>query len=72
MEKNDHRGNLGAQAVRFYDPFSLKTAQVVHGRYLRNFIPVVDYKYEPKQEWALFREYRDGLWPGGLTGVEPG
>ena len=37
----------------------LSPAQVVYGRYLRDFIPVVNDKYEPKQEWALVREYRE-------------
>ena len=35
----------------------LSPAQVVSGRYLRYFIPVIDDKYEPKQEWPMVREY---------------
>ena len=35
----------------------LSPAQVVYGRYLRNFIPIVD-KYKPKQKWGMVREYR--------------
>ena len=37
----------------------LSPAQVVYGRYLRDFIPVVNDKYEPKQEWALIQECRE-------------
>ena len=37
----------------------LSPAQVVYGRYMKDFIPVVNDKYEPKQEWALVREYRE-------------
>ena len=37
----------------------LSPAQVVYGRYLRDFIPVVDDKYEPKQEWGMVREHRE-------------
>ena len=37
----------------------LSPAQVVYGRYLRDFIPVANDKYEPKQEWAMVREYRE-------------
>ena len=37
----------------------MSPAQVVFGRYLRDFIPVVGDKYEPKQEWAMVREYRE-------------
>ena len=37
----------------------LSPAQVVYGRYMRDFIPVVNDKYEPKQEWAMVREYRE-------------
>ena len=34
-------------------------AQVVYGIYLRDFIPVANDKYEPKQEWALIQECRE-------------
>ena len=37
----------------------LSPAQVVFGRCLRDFIPVLVDKYEPKQEWGLVREYRE-------------
>ena len=37
----------------------MSPAQIVYGRYLRDFIPVVNDKYEPKQEWALVQEYRE-------------
>ena len=37
----------------------LSPAQVVYGRYMKDFIPVVNDKYEPKQEWAMVREYRE-------------
>ena len=37
----------------------LSPAQVVYGRYMRDLIPVVNDKYEPKQEWSLVREYRE-------------
>ena len=26
---------------------------------MRDFIPVANNKYEPKQEWAMVREYRE-------------
>ena len=37
----------------------LSPAQVVFGRYLRDFLPVPVDKYEPKQEWGLVQEYRE-------------
>merc|ERR1719320_402506 len=37
----------------------MSPAQIVFGRYLRDFIPVVNDKYEPKQEWAMVKEYRE-------------
>merc|ERR1712081_42110 len=37
----------------------MSPAQIVFGRYLRDFIPVVNNKYEPKQEWALVQEHRE-------------
>merc|ERR1711942_90788 len=37
----------------------MSPAQIVYGRYLRDFIPVVNNKYEPKQEWAMVKEYRE-------------
>ena len=37
----------------------MSPAQIVFGRYLRDFIPVVNNKYEPKQEWAMIKEYRE-------------
>ena len=37
----------------------MSPAQIVYGRYLRDFIPVVNNKYEPKQEWSMVQEYRE-------------
>ena len=37
----------------------LSPAQVVFGRQIRDFLPVVGHKYEPKQEWGLVQEARD-------------
>ena len=37
----------------------MSPAQVVYGRHMRDFIPVVNDKYEPKQEWGMIREYRE-------------
>ena len=34
-------------------------AQVIFGRQLRDFIPVVKKKYEPREEWLLTREQRE-------------
>ena len=36
-----------------------KPAQVVFGRNVRDFIPVLPYKYEPRQEWSLLQEDRE-------------
>ena len=37
----------------------MSPAQIVFGRYLRDLIPVVNNKYEPKQEWAMVQEHRE-------------
>lgn len=37
----------------------LSPAQIIYGRQLRDFIPVLSYKYEPRQEWVLLQEDRD-------------
>merc|ERR1711954_113634 len=37
----------------------LSLAQVVFGRNIRDFIPVLPYKYEPRQEWSLLQEDRE-------------
>ena len=37
----------------------LSPAQVVFGRNIRDFIPVLPYKYEPCQEWSLLQEDRE-------------
>ena len=37
----------------------MSPAQIVFGRQMRDFIPVLPYKYRPKQEWALLREDRE-------------
>ena len=37
----------------------MSPAQIVFGRHLRDFIPVLPYKYRPSQEWALLREDRE-------------
>ena len=37
----------------------LSPAQIVFGRQMRDLLPTLNYKYEPKQEWGLNREYRE-------------
>ena len=37
----------------------LSPAQVVFGRQIKDFLPVIGHKYEPKQEWGLVREARE-------------
>ena len=37
----------------------LSPAQIVFGRQLRDCIPVLPFKYEPRQEWGLMQEYRE-------------
>ena len=37
----------------------LSPAQIVFGRQMRDLLPALNYKYEPKQEWGLVREYRE-------------
>ena len=37
----------------------MSPAQIVFGRQLRDFIPVLPYKYEPRQEWSLLQEDRE-------------
>ena len=37
----------------------LSPAQVVFGHQIRDFLPVIKNKYEPKQEWGLIQEARD-------------
>ena len=37
----------------------LSPAQVVFGRQIKDFLPVLGHKYEPKQEWGLVQEARD-------------
>ena len=37
----------------------LSPAQIVFGRQMRDLLPTLNYKYEPKQEWGLVREYRE-------------
>ena len=37
----------------------LSPAQIVFGRQIRDFIPVLPYKYRPSQEWTLLREDRE-------------
>ena len=37
----------------------LSPAQIVFGRQIKDFLPVVNYKYEPRQEWCLVRDERE-------------
>ena len=37
----------------------LSPAQIVFDRQMRDLLPPLNYKYEPKQEWGLVREYRE-------------
>ena len=37
----------------------LSPAQIVFGRQIRDFIPVLPYKYRPSQKWTLLREDRE-------------
>ena len=37
----------------------LSPAQIIFNRQLRDFVPVLPYKYRPSQEWALLQEDRE-------------
>ena len=37
----------------------LSPAQVIFGRQVRDFLPVLPYEYEPKQEWGFLQEDRE-------------
>ena len=37
----------------------LSPAQVIFGRAIRDFVPVLPYKYEPRQEWGFLQEDRE-------------
>ena len=37
----------------------LSPAQVIFGRAIRDFVPVLPYKYETRQEWGLLQEDRE-------------
>ena len=37
----------------------LSPAQIVFGRQIKDFLPVMGYKYEPWQEWCLIRNERE-------------
>jgi hypothetical protein len=37
----------------------MSTAQVVFGRQLRDFLPVLRYKYQPRNEWILTADKRE-------------
>ena len=39
----------------------LSPAQVMFGRNVRDFIPVLPYKFEPCPQWSLLQEYRERL-----------
>ena len=39
--------------------FGRSPAQVVFGRTMRDFIPSLQYKYEPAKDWSVTQEYRE-------------
>ena len=64
MENMDSQGDLdtdtfGRAMLEYRSTPSPETAQVVFGRTVRDFIPVLPYKYEPRQEWSLLQEDRE-------------
>ena len=68
MENMDSQGDLdtdtfGRAMLEYRNTPSPETrlspAQVVFGRNVRDFIPVLPYKYEPRQEWSLLQEDRE-------------
>ena len=68
MENMDSQGdldtdNFGRAMLEYRNTPNPETrlspAQVVFGRNVRDFIPVLPYKYEPRQEWSLLQEDRE-------------
>ena len=68
MENMDSQGDLdtdtfGRAMLEYRNTPNSETrlspAQVVFGRNVRDFIPVLPYKYEPRQEWSLLQEDRE-------------
>ena len=68
MENMDSQGdldtdNFGRAMLEYRNTPNADTrlflAQVVFGRNVRDFIPVLPYKYEPRQEWSLLQEDRE-------------
>ena len=39
----------------------MSPAEIVFGRNMKDLLPVLNYKYEPRQEWDLVRELREKL-----------
>ena len=39
----------------------MSPAEIVFGRNMKDLLPVLNYKYEPRQEWGLVRELREKL-----------
>ena len=68
MENMDDQGeldtdNFGRAMLEYRNTpnpdMRLSPAQVVFGRNILDFIPVLPYKYEPRQEWSLLQEDRE-------------
>ena len=68
MENMDSQGDLdmnsfGRAMLEYMNTPNLETrlspAQIVFGRNVRDFIPALPYKYEPRQEWSLLQEDRE-------------
>ena len=68
MENMDSQGDLdtdtfGRAMLEYRNTPNLETrlspAQVVFGRNVRDFIPVLLHNYEPRQEWSLLQEDRE-------------
>ena len=67
-DNTDSRGSLNTDAfVRAilqlrntpHADTQLSPAQMVFGRQLRDFLPVIPYKYRPRQEWSLLASHRE-------------
>ena len=68
MENMDNQGGIDTdafgQAMLQYrntphPDTRLSPAQVIFGRAIRDFVPVLPYKYEPRQEWGFLQEDRE-------------
>ena len=68
MENMDNQGGIDTDAfgramLQYrntpHPDTRLSPAQVIFGRAIRDFVPVLPYKYEPRQEWGFLQEDRE-------------